>query len=220
MTLDESDSSQLSFQLDHPTRVLPAVASGMVHDKQYIRQLARSRRDALAPTVRTALSARICLRAWGVLCGLSPARVALYASTGSEVNTDNLFTQLSERNIPVLFPRCAPSGKRLEFAPVGALDELRRGRHQILEPTQEAEPLRAQDVVVLPGLAFDCSGGRLGYGAGYYDRALANFSGVRLGLAFDCQILPKLPRASHDQPVHQVITESRVITCQEDACPS
>lgn len=86
--------------------------------------------------------------------------------------------------------------------------------HGFPEPRADA-PLAADDsidLVLVPALALDPQGSRLGYGAGYYDRTLARMPrAVRVGLIFDFQLLVDLPRAPHDLPMHWVVTDKRVI---------
>src|SRR5688572_26455116 len=113
----------------------------MVGDKEHIRRQVKACRDAISPADRQSLSARICSRALGCIDRLSPPRVALYASTGSEVITQALFTELVDRHVAVLFPRCRTASDALEFVPVRSLDELAPGAHRLLEPTGPAVPL-------------------------------------------------------------------------------
>ena len=85
-------------------------------------------------------------------------------------------------------------------------------------------PLSSIDVVIVPGVGFDLAGRRLGYGAGYYDRTLAAYQGQRIGLAYELQVVPRLPEAPHDLRIDQLVTESRCITprieASEAPCPS
>ncbi len=67
------------------------------------------------------------------------------------------------------------------------------------------------DLMVMPGAAFDEQGNRLGYGAGFYDRLLSAFEGTTVALAFEAQILSKVPSDPHDAPVKKIVTEKRVI---------
>lgn len=91
---------------------------------------------------------------------------------------------------------------------------VRAGRHGVLEPDgdQRAAP-GSIDLVLVPGLAFDRAGVRLGRGAGFYDRFLGDCSGLRLGVGFGEQVVEAVPRQPHDEPVHAVATESGVIVC-------
>ena len=67
------------------------------------------------------------------------------------------------------------------------------------------------NVMAVPGVAFDRRGNRLGRGGGYYDRLLNNFCGYAVAVAFDFQVLPKIPYESHDIPVNEIVTETKLI---------
>ncbi|MCB1277065.1 MAG: 5-formyltetrahydrofolate cyclo-ligase [Prosthecobacter sp.] len=98
---------------------------------------------------------------------------------------------------------------------VHAPDDLQRGHMNVWEPRDHCPALdiTALDVVLVPGLAFTRDGVRLGRGGGYYDRLLAHptFRAQCVAVAFDCQIIDQIPAESHDQRVHQLITESGLI---------
>lgn len=99
------------------------------------------------------------------------------------------------------------------------IDDLARdvapGRHGIPEPRPECEPIApdAIDWVLVPGVAFDTLGHRLGYGGGYYDRLLPLLApgAARVAGAFELQIVDAVPHAAHDLPVDAIVTESRQI---------
>lgn len=180
----------------------------MAGQKDTIRREARARRRSLTEAQRTQLAPRI----WHhLLQALPPStqRVAIYASVGTEVPTEGLAPLLNRRGIQVLYPRCLRQ-RMLEFVPVEGPHQLQPGHLGIPAPLGSAVQLQHINVVVLPGLAFDALGGRLGTGGGYYDRTLPGFAGLRLGLAFDCQLVNRVPALAHDQNVHGVVTESGV----------
>ena len=102
----------------------------------------------------------------------------------------------------------------MAFAPVKDLEnELAEGTYGIREPVPEARAVEAPgpDLILVPGLAFDLRGGRLGKGKGFYDRYLAGVRGFRAGLAYDVQITDKnLPLDAHDQTMDAVVTDQRM----------
>jgi 5-formyltetrahydrofolate cyclo-ligase len=102
----------------------------------------------------------------------------------------------------------------VEFVAVETLAALQPSRFGICEPRSgEAVPLARIDLVVLPGVAFDKKGIRLGYGLGCYDRALAAIERPTLvGLAYDFQVVNALPREEHDIPVDMVVTERKILS--------
>lgn len=139
--------------------------------------------------------------------------VALYAAVRSEVETAGLFLRLRERGIACAYPRVVRPTRQLEFSLVDDLSTLRPGMLGILEPPGPAIPTHTLDLIIMPGLAFDCRGGRLGYGSGFYDRALATYAGTCLGLAFSVQLVSEVPVGDLDRSVDAVATEDGVLVC-------
>jgi len=102
--------------------------------------------------------------------------------------------------------------------------DLCPGKFGIMEPRSdlpepEPELLRRNTVWLVPGLAFSLEGVRLGRGGGYYDRLLADVSGWKLGVAADCQLLPRLPREEHDVLMDCLVTEDRLLRLHNDKTP-
>jgi len=143
-------------------------------------------------------------------------RLALYASFRNEVLTDEVFRDADSAGREVSYPRIVRDGeRRMAFFKVGHLGELAAGSYEIKEPgSSEVEaPLDCLDLIVVPGVAFDRSGHRLGYGKGYYDMALAGARCPVVALAYDFQVLDeRLPSEPHDVPVSVIVTETRVIS--------
>jgi 5-formyltetrahydrofolate cyclo-ligase len=136
-------------------------------------------------------------------------RVALYAAHGTEVPTRPLFEALRARSIAPLLPRFA--GEAIAWARVDAWDALAPGRFGILEPVDRAEvALTSNDVVLVPGLAFDRYGWRLGRGGGHYDRAFPPDADAPwlVGVGYSFQWLAAVPHESHDRRVDAIVTEN------------
>ncbi|MEZ4271321.1 MAG: 5-formyltetrahydrofolate cyclo-ligase [Myxococcota bacterium] len=93
--------------------------------------------------------------------------------------------------------------------------ELSPGYRSIPEPQGRPCALPEIEAIVVPGLAFDKKGGRIGYGAGYYDRTLSVYPGVTIGLAYDFQVVSTLPQASHDAPMDWIITPAGALEIAE-----
>ncbi len=144
-------------------------------------------------------------------------RVLFYASLPEEVDTWPLLQAWLRGGRVPLLPGLDGRGGPMRAAPVRDLAaDLRQGAFGILEPDPDrtgAVEWSAIQVAVLPGLAFDLRGYRLGRGAGHYDRSLAALSpgALRIGLAFECQVVERLPVEPHDIPVDRVVTEDRII---------
>jgi 5-formyltetrahydrofolate cyclo-ligase len=167
-------------------------------------------RRALTDAERRSASLRIADRLLG-LPELDGARtVLLYAALREEVDLASLIAPLHERGVRTLFPRVR--GTSLDLVAAADLRTLQLGHRGVREPTGRSVDPEVVDVALVPGLAFDPRGGRLGAGGGHYDRLLRRFPArtVRVGVAFDCQLVPRIPRELYDEPVHLVVTERSV----------
>ncbi len=176
-------------------------------DKAALRRELKRRRAALPR--REEKNAAL-LAALTALPELQQARALLcYVSVGEEPDTRSLLEVAWARGQEVYAPVCRPGG-RLTFHRVAGWEDLAPAPFGLLEP----DPLRCPAwtpgpgaVCVVPGLAFDETGHRLGYGKGYYDRFLAVFEGIAVGLCYGALLLPALPREAHDRPVQLLVTE-------------
>jgi len=179
--------------------------------KQELRRALRARCRSLPPETRLqdSQAAESLLLALPELAAADT--VALYAATAGEANPASSLAVLLDRGVRPVFPRVA--GADLEFAAIHDMDELRPGHRGIAEPAGGAIDLAEIEVIVVPGLAFDGDGVRLGQGGGHYDRTLARLSDrvLRVGFCFDFQVVERVPRGPHDQPVDLVVTDRRVI---------
>ncbi|MEM9168703.1 MAG: 5-formyltetrahydrofolate cyclo-ligase [Pseudomonadota bacterium] len=145
----------------------------------------------------------------------SPDRtIALYFPTKDELDTEPLADALLERGctigLPVVEKRKAP----LAFRVYAAGARLVQGRFGIMTPDADAEPM-TPDIIVVPLVAFDASGRRLGYGGGYYDRTLAALRAQRpviaVGYAFAGQEVDGVPAGAHDEPMDWIVTERAAV---------
>lgn len=180
--------------------------------KRAARQALIARRDALPVEVRVEASATIATRTSELLADrlAAGAVVALYAAKGSEVATAELDALLRARGLRVVYPRVLHDTRQLAFSEV-TLGALLPSKYGLGEPAAELPALEVEEIAafVMPGLAFDRAGGRIGWGKGHYDATLARASegALRVGLAYECQIVESVPREPHDVPVHFIITE-------------
>lgn len=142
--------------------------------------------------------------------------ISLYAPFENEALTDAIFEAAAKDGKGVYYPKVLSGGRRLEFFRVRALTDLKPGAYQIKEPGSNGEAVDAEglDLIVVPGIAFSREGARIGYGKGYYDRALKGFGGaggVVVALAYEFQVLNELPQEEHDRPVSAIFTDKRTI---------
>jgi len=179
--------------------------------KEELRRTARQLRDAIDPErrLRAAESAATHLLALPRLAGAR--RVAVFAAVSSELDAGQAIRGLRARGVELCYPRVVAGSRRLEFHLVGSEDQLAPGAFAIPEPAAVAPvvPVAAIDAFVVPGLAFDAGGARIGWGRGFYDRSLAAAPDrLRIGYCYDCQLFDLVPREPSDLPMHIIVTES------------
>jgi 5-formyltetrahydrofolate cyclo-ligase len=184
-------------------------------DKTALRREVLGRRAALGD--RGSRSEAILARVRALDAYRSTRLVASYVGVGDEVETTPLLREAFDRKVAVAVPW--RDGARLHLVRIVALSELVPVSFGLLEPPPELAKLAGRvvvpsrvDLMLVPGLAFDRRGGRLGHGRGFYDRLLAEAGTgpLRVGLAFDCQIVERVPMTAGDQPMDLVVTENAV----------
>lgn len=134
-----------------------------------------------------------------------------------EVGTREIVRRALAEGRAVACPRVRWDPPRLETYAIRSLDDLVESRRGLWEPDPDhAEPVAdsALDLVVVPGLAFDRRGWRIGFGAGLYDRFLSGVDAPRVALAFSLQVQDSLPVEPHDVPVDWIVTEGETIACR------
>ncbi|HPH65387.1 MAG TPA: 5-formyltetrahydrofolate cyclo-ligase [Kofleriaceae bacterium] len=182
--------------------------------KAVTRQTAVSRRDALSAAERAVASQQIAQHVDAHVFASLPAGavVTLYAAKGSEAATTELDQLARVRGLVVAYPRVMPGTRVLKFMAVG-LAELEPSRFGLHEPPPDAPEVDLATIaaMVIPALAVDATGARIGWGRGYYDSTLPLATqALRVAVVFDCQWVAEVPRAPHDSNVNLIITESRV----------
>ncbi len=190
----------------------------MLADKKVLRREMLARRRALSTAERTHASKMICARVQELTVLQEARTMMLYASTEEEINLYPLMEVLLTEGRRIVLPEITGRGV-MEARELPAMDALTDGTFGILSP----DPMRGNivapeeiDVIIVPGAAFDENGGRLGLGGGYYDRFLPRAgNAVRLVLAFDFQIVPDVPMGAQDARVDVILTERRMISCNE-----
>jgi 5-formyltetrahydrofolate cyclo-ligase len=183
--------------------------------KDALRAHARAALRALPPDARAAAEAEIARRVWTVPEIAGARSLLLYASLPEEVATDAIANEARRRGIVLVYPRCL-SDRTMTLHAVDSADALRPGRYGIREPDADACPIRRVedvDAALIPGLAWDRAGHRLGRGAGYYDRLLADpaWRGFRCGLFFAAQEAPDVPHDAWDVPLHAILTDRELV---------
>jgi 5-formyltetrahydrofolate cyclo-ligase len=181
--------------------------------KPITRRTVLSRRDALSDDARVAASHAIADSTIELLATFAAGSViALYAPKGTEVDTTHIDAAARARQLRVVYPRIIDGDRKLAFHE-STIDALIPAKFGLREPASATPRVEVGDLsaLIIPGLAFDRAGGRIGWGRGYYDVTLATIPGaLRIGLAFECQIIDHVPREPHDAPLHYVVTEAAI----------
>jgi len=157
---------------------------------------------------RAALTLCHALHPW--LEAQKSARVGVYLARPFEISLDPLIRTLLQSGVEVCAPRLDLAAQEMTFWRLPSLEEVRRGPWSVREPTsgEKCEPT----VVLVPSLALDAQGHRLGTGGGWYDRTLSS-EVLSVGVAFDFQILKEVPTEAHDQNMHFVWSDTRHFDC-------
>jgi 5-formyltetrahydrofolate cyclo-ligase len=184
--------------------------------KEEVRSRARAARHALAG--KDAISRRACERLVSLPAYAAARTVLFYVDVRGEVRTRPYLPAALTGKPGVVVPWCDEAGG-LELFRLTGMDELVAGKFGIPEPRSDLRRLPGRrvaaadlDLVVVPGVAFDRRGGRLGHGFGYYDRLLrqARADTPLVALAFECQLVEEVPTEAHDVFMDLVVTEAAV----------
>jgi len=183
-------------------------------EKLALRAALLSRRSALASSECQLRSRAIQYRALRLPPYAAARCIALYSPAQNEVGTEEILKNSLSEGRKVFYPRSVDA----QFYHVSSIDDLSAGQYGILEPTG-GKRLAARDwpdlVIFVPGVAFDSAGNRLGRGRGWYDRVLTSLQGkaVLVALAYDFQVVGRVPTEAWDRRVHYVVTETKLIDC-------
>lgn len=176
--------------------------------KDALRATARSARRGMDDAERRSASETASQRLLALPEVRRAGTVLLYAPLREEADPATVVLPvLSKRGVRTLFPRVR--GEELELVAATDLTGLALGYRGIREPVGPTVDPEDVDVAVIPGVAYDVLGGRLGQGGGHYDRLLQLVSDdcLRVGFCFSCQVVPFVPCEPHDEPVDLVVTQ-------------
>lgn len=195
-----------------------AMIDSLGQERDQLRRLLLSRRDCLPTTERERTSALITGQLLQLPVFGQSQVFFVYCSYRSEVATFSLLKSCIEAGKITSVPLSQPKQSHMLAVIINDLTrDLACGYRNIPEPSPDEEHILSPsliEVAVIPGVVFDRSGHRLGYGGGFYDRFLARSApqSLRIGLAFSCQVVDRLPVLPHDIPMDLVITEREVLS--------
>jgi 5-formyltetrahydrofolate cyclo-ligase len=186
-------------------------------EKREMRKNYLAERAALDVNSRAAADSAICA-VLNTLAEVKTAQnIAAYVSDGTEVDLTAFLLECKKANKKVFLPRySASSGAAYEMVEINDLSlDLVPGKYGLMEPGQQLPAAAAGQINemlwLVPGVAFDNMGARLGRGKGIYDRLLGNSKGLSIGIFYECQKSDKVPAGEHDQNLDMIVTEKMII---------
>jgi len=178
--------------------------------KATVRRLVMARRARLTADERAAAGAAVAARVAALPELAGARRIVGFASFGLEIPTDETLAWVLGSRRELLLPYV--DGPNLRAARIGSMDDLAPGYRGIREPVERViVAVEPEDVILVPGVAFDAEGRRLGYGGGFYDAFLAESpdAATRVGLCYDVQVWDEVPEGDGDERVDVVVTGGR-----------
>jgi len=183
--------------------------------KRHLRREMKARLAAMSPEVISTKSYAACEKLIALPEYHRARSVMLYLPISQEVDTAGIALHAWQHGKTVLAPKVSWQQRHMLAVAIHSLDDgLVHGKYGIREPLDgEPWPVEEIDFIVIPALAYDRLGGRLGRGGGFYDRFLAdpNIRALSCGLGFDEQVVDELPVHAHDLPVTVLVTDKRVL---------
>lgn len=180
-------------------------------EREWLRKHVRELRAAQGPSEVTGKSSLICVSLVQLPELLRATTIMAYAAIKQEADINSYWQREYLRGKTIVLPRV--NGDQLEAVKFNGWDQMKSGPFGLLEPKGEKFPVEKIEVALVPGVAFDLHGHRLGYGKGYYDRflPLLNPTAFFCGIAYDLQLVNDTFPTNQDVAVHAVVTESRII---------
>ena len=141
---------------------------------------------------------------------LKSNKIHTFVSKKNEPNTFIIIEWLLKKNKEVVIPCIDNNESMLKHSRIYSLNQLSLGRYGVFDipfKNRKISNINNIELILVPGLAFDLLGGRLGYGKGFYDRFLEKTKAIKIGVSFQCQIYEKLPLEKHDIKMNYILTE-------------
>ncbi|MDQ0197297.1 5-formyltetrahydrofolate cyclo-ligase [Neobacillus ginsengisoli] len=185
-----------------------------MNDKTALRDRMKETLGKLSKPLYEDYSYKIAMKLYDELAWKQAKIVGITVSKAPEVDTYQIIRKAWELGKQVAVPKCYPKEKKLSFRTLSEFSQLESVFYGLLEPIVEktsiVEPSQI-DLLLVPGLAYTMDGYRIGFGGGYYDRFLMDFTGETISLAFKEQIVPHFRVEEHDIPVSKIITNDAIL---------
>lgn len=181
--------------------------------KSSLRKKIRAKRESMSTEMKAELDGRIFNNIIKLRQYKLNKTILTYVSTRIEVDTFALIERALKDNKRVAVPRCVDNSREMEFYCITSLDQLEPRTFGVLEPIKEKCEILTdytRGLCIVPGLAFDFEGYRLGYGKGYYDRFLGRFKGDTVGICYSSCVKWKLVHGHYDKNTNLLVTEKYI----------
>jgi 5-formyltetrahydrofolate cyclo-ligase len=185
--------------------------------KQQIRSTMLEKRKGLPSSEVLQKSRSIKARVFALDEFRKAQRILFYVSYDNEVSTHEMIQESLAMGKQVVVTKVNKSNRSMSVSLLSRWEDLEACAYNILEPKPDCikeVPVDSIELMIVPGVGFDVKGNRIGHGMGYFDRLLQdNKKAHILGLAFECQLVEKIPVETHDVCMEKIVTEERVICC-------
>jgi 5-formyltetrahydrofolate cyclo-ligase len=176
--------------------------------KNSLRREMRAARSGMDEKTRAVAETALCQNIVELLDECDYRCVAVYLSKTPEASVDEAIRVLISCGVPI----CAPRERDGNFVALQSLQDIETNARGVREPLGEVVAPEKVDAILVPGLAFDVAGARLGQGGGWYDRALQKMPrALKIGVCFQTQIVQSVPQDLHDARMDFVVTEAHTV---------
>ena len=180
----------------------------MTMDKASLRRMMRQSKAALTPEQKSAESSAVWQHVEATPVFAEAQHILLYHSLPDELSSHSVIERWVELGKIVYLP--VVIGDDLVVRRYSK-EAMQQGEFNIMEPTGNDVDTDLLQLIIVPGVAFDASGNRLGRGKGYYDRLLSRTAATCVGVCYNCQLLPHIPAEAHDKVMHYIVTPQGVV---------
>ena len=191
-------------------------------EKNKLREKYSALRNAVNESFKAELDAKLCTRLMSTVSYRFSDTVLLYSPIKSEVDITSVALAAIRSGKRIAYPRCHDD-YTVSFHYVDSINDLKPGKYDIPEPDGDLPVFEHDSVTkkencicLIPALLFDREGYRVGYGKGFYDRFLADFKGIKIGVAHSGFVTERVPRGKFDRKVDMIVTDKEVILTGEN----
>ena len=185
-------------------------------EKDAIRRALREKRRALPAQEQESAARDAAAQLSGFLPYRKAKAVMAYIACRGELSLAPVIEEVLRQGRTLLLPRCDAPGI-ITARRISSLEDLVPGRYGLMEPAEDSGvfPPKEIDLLLVPGVAFDCGGGRLGQGGGYYDRFLPGTRALRVGVCHGFALLDRIPVSQHDARMDMILTPQALLACNK-----